>query len=96
MSTHVHRYQDEWIALQDTLDGLAWTLTQKEETVNATDSKVKALSEQYKDEKEHIGLTTTASQQEIDHLERQVQKLKLDSNHSLVVSQQKSQKAVVE
>ena len=47
-----HKYQDELIALQETLDSVNWNLSQKDEELRTMDTRIKGLSDRYKEEKE--------------------------------------------
>lgn len=82
--------------MQESIDTISWTLSQKEEEVKNMESRIQGLSVRYKEEKQHIGLLLTASTEEIENYERQISRLKIETNNSLVTSQQKAQKAAVE
>jgi SMC interacting uncharacterized protein involved in chromosome segregation len=88
--------QNEEILLQESIDTISWTLSQKEEEVKNMISRIQGLSVRYREEKGHIGLALTATTEEIENYERQISRLKIISNNALVTSQQKAQKAAVE
>ncbi|KAI8921009.1 HEC/Ndc80p family-domain-containing protein [Powellomyces hirtus] len=91
-----HRAQNELIALQESLDNLAWAHAQKKEELVEMEAKVKQLTDRYKEEQDQIGIANTASNEEIQQYERNIQRIKIESNGALIQSQQQMQKAVVE
>ncbi|KAI8815759.1 HEC/Ndc80p family-domain-containing protein [Fimicolochytrium jonesii] len=95
-NTHLHKAQNESIALQETLDNLNWAHTQKKEELLEMEEKIRMLGERYREEQEQIGMENTASTEEIQQYERNLQRMKIESNGALIQSQQLMQKAVVE
>jgi SMC interacting uncharacterized protein involved in chromosome segregation len=91
-----HKTQNEKILLQESIDTISWTLSQKEEEVKDMESRIQGLSMRYKEEKQAIGLLLTATTEKIENYERQISRLKIETNNALVTSQQKAQKAAVE
>ncbi|KAI9102541.1 HEC/Ndc80p family-domain-containing protein [Phlyctochytrium arcticum] len=94
--TRVHQTQDESIALQDTMDNLTWSCTQKQEELNELEAQVQTLTERYRQEQEQIGFANNASHEEIQQIERNIQRLKIEANGMLIQSQQAAQKAAIE
>ena len=92
----IHQAQDEILVLQELLDQLSWGQTQKEEELLTIQSRIKFMQQSYNDEKEHMSLTNSAMNDEIEQYERQIQKLKMDIETLLIESQQKAQKATLE
>ncbi|KAL2915097.1 kinetochore-associated Ndc80 complex subunit ndc80 [Polyrhizophydium stewartii] len=92
----VHRAQDDMLGLQETLDQLTWTQTQKEEELLMLTSRINFLNTRYVQEKEHVSMTTAALNEEIEQFERQIQKLKIEANGLLIASQQKAQRVTLE
>ena len=91
-----YQTQNEKILLQESIDTISWTISQKEEEVQNMESRIRGLSVRYREEKGHIGLLLTATTEEIENYERQISRQKIESNNALVTSQQKAQKAAVE
>ncbi|KAJ3154161.1 kinetochore-associated Ndc80 complex subunit ndc80 [Geranomyces michiganensis] len=89
-----HMAQDELIALQETIDALVWSQARKKEELVEMESRVKQLTDQYKQDQEQIGAANGAGSEEIHQYERNIQRIKIESNGELIQSQQKMQKAI--
>ncbi|KAH9269945.1 hypothetical protein BASA83_007931 [Batrachochytrium salamandrivorans] len=92
----LHKAQDDMLGLQETLDQLVWTQTRDEEELLTVQSRIAFLNQRYNEEKEHVTMTTISMNEEIEQFERQIQKMKIDSNGIMIASQQKAQKATIE
>ncbi|EGF78856.1 hypothetical protein BATDEDRAFT_90028 [Batrachochytrium dendrobatidis JAM81] len=92
----LHKAQDDMLELQETLDQLVWTQTRDEEELLSMQSRITFLNHRYNEEKEHVTLTTTAMNDDIEHFERQIQKLKVESNAMMFAVQQKGQTVTIE
>ena len=53
-----HAYQDESIALSESLDSVNWSITQKEEELQELESQINHLTDRYKNEKQVISSTS--------------------------------------
>ena len=53
-NAYFHETQDQLIAVQETLDAMAWTFSQKDEELASIESRIKTLNDRYKEEKEVI------------------------------------------
>ncbi|TPX70338.1 hypothetical protein SpCBS45565_g01736 [Spizellomyces sp. 'palustris'] len=96
LNSKLHQAQDDVIALQESMDNLNWSFTQKKEELGEIESQIRQLADRYRQEQEHIGIANNASNEEIQQYERNIQRIKIEANGALIQSQQKMQKAVVE
>ncbi|KAJ3196946.1 kinetochore-associated Ndc80 complex subunit ndc80 [Irineochytrium annulatum] len=92
----LHKLQDELIALQETIDRLSEASSEKLEELILIESRIAQLNQQYEEEREQLAAMNAKSSEEMQSLERDMQKMRLDSTATLAASQQKVQKASIE
>ncbi|RKO85028.1 HEC/Ndc80p family-domain-containing protein [Blyttiomyces helicus] len=95
-NSDLHAAQDDAIALHESLDSLNWAFTEKEDELAAMESRILQLGEQCNEEERHIGLSIAAVKDEIGQYERNIQRISIEANGSLIQSQQRAQKAAME
>ncbi|KAJ3105223.1 kinetochore-associated Ndc80 complex subunit ndc80 [Phlyctochytrium planicorne] len=95
-NSSLHASQDELIALQETLDSLTESLSEKNEELQQIESRITKFTSQYNDEKNIAMEANSISSSEVENLEKELQRLKLELATTLTASQQRLQKASME
>ena len=95
-NSDLHKNQGDTIALLEHLDTLSEQLTEKTEELALAAHRIQKLTEQYNEEKELLAAANVASSKEMEGLERDIQRLRIESSTALTIAQQKTQKAEIE
>ncbi|KAI8827943.1 HEC/Ndc80p family-domain-containing protein [Chytriomyces cf. hyalinus JEL632] len=91
-----HAFEDETIIAQEQLDRLSEACAEKCDELMQLESKILKLNEQFTKEKEVYGATNTEASKQMEVIEQEIQRMKLDASNALTLSQQRVQKASME
>ncbi|KAL1915715.1 uncharacterized protein VTP21DRAFT_6474 [Calcarisporiella thermophila] len=95
-NTALHKTQEESFHLQDIVDRLSEQVSDKVEELSRLEGRVRHLTQQYTEEREVVAAENAASNQEIEALEQELQRMRIDGATTLLQSQQKVQKVTIE
>jgi SMC interacting uncharacterized protein involved in chromosome segregation len=82
--------------LQEKLDALSEQVTEKIEELKGVEARIKRLGEQYLEEKESASQENIATTEEVERMDAELARARLESNNGLVQSQQRVQNATFE
>ncbi|KAJ3218694.1 rRNA-binding ribosome biosynthesis protein rpf2 [Dinochytrium kinnereticum] len=95
-NSSLHVSQDELIALQETLDSLTESISEKNDELQVIESRISKLTSQYNDERNIAMENNSITSSELESLEREIQRMKIELATTLTASQQKVQKAAMD
>ncbi len=82
--------------MQEKLDALSEQVTEKIEELKGVEARIKRLGEQYLEEKESASQENIATTEEVERMDAELARARLESNNGLVQSQQRVQNATFE
>jgi SMC interacting uncharacterized protein involved in chromosome segregation len=82
--------------LQEKLDALSEQVTEKIEELKGVEARIKRLGEQYLEEKESASQENIATTEEVERMDAELARARLESTNGLVQSQQRVQNATFE
>ncbi|RKP08982.1 HEC/Ndc80p family-domain-containing protein [Thamnocephalis sphaerospora] len=91
-----HKGQDELIAQQETLDQLTEHHADKKGELEVLETRYQKLQLQYNEEREMVNHENITSSAEIDHLEQELQRLRVEGANGLLQAQQRAQRAIID
>jgi len=92
----VHKTTDDGIVVQEKLDALSEQVTEKIEELKGVEARIKRLGEQYLEEKEVASQENLATTDEVERMDAELARVRLESTNGLVQSQQRVQNATFE
>jgi kinetochore protein NDC80 len=96
ISMRVHKAQDEAIRLQELLDRLSETISEKKDQVETLEAKLNTDKITYDELYETMNSDASASNAEIERLERELHSMKVTSQQGLLQLNQRSQSVAIE
>ncbi len=82
--------------MQEKLDALSEQVTEKIEELKGVEARIKRLGEQYLEEKESASQENIATTEEVERMDAELARARLESTNGLVQSQQRVQNATFE
>ncbi|KAG4305374.1 hypothetical protein PORY_000930 [Pneumocystis oryctolagi] len=96
LGTRFHKEQDEAIQLQDVLDKVCEGLLDARDELDVLQAKVSVIMVQYDEVKDNMLAESSASNAEIEKLERDLQQMRITSQNGLLQLEQRSQSISIE
>ncbi|KAK6502820.1 kinetochore-associated Ndc80 complex subunit ndc80 [Arthrobotrys musiformis] len=96
IATRIHNAQDVSIKNQDRLDNIQETLKDKAEELETLEAKLSAVNDEYSEIKETSATETSASNAEIEKLERELQSMRINAQSGLLALEQRLQSVNIE
>ncbi|KAK6361839.1 kinetochore-associated Ndc80 complex subunit ndc80 [Orbilia blumenaviensis] len=96
IATRIHSAQDVSIENQDRLDNIQETLKDKAEELETLEAKLSAVNDEYSEIKETSATETSASNAEIEKLERELQSMRINAQSGLLALEQRLQSVNIE
>ncbi|KAF3082391.1 kinetochore-associated Ndc80 complex subunit ndc80 [Orbilia oligospora] len=96
IATRIHSAQDVSIKNQDRLDNIQETLKDKSEELETLEAKLSAINDEYSEIKETSATETSASNAEIEKLERELQSMRINAQSGLLALEQRLQSVNIE
>ncbi|EGX43650.1 hypothetical protein AOL_s00215g386 [Orbilia oligospora ATCC 24927] len=96
IATRIHSAQDVSIKNQDRLDNIQETLKDKSEELETLEAKLSAVNDEYSEIKETSATETSASNAEIEKLERELQSMRINAQSGLLALEQRLQSVNIE
>ncbi|KAF3924697.1 hypothetical protein AA313_de0206709 [Arthrobotrys entomopaga] len=96
IATRIHTAQDVSIKNQDKLDNIQETLKDKAEELETLEARLSALNDEYSEIKETSATETSASNAEIEKLERELQSMRINAQSGLLALEQRLQSVNIE
>ncbi|KAJ3073609.1 kinetochore-associated Ndc80 complex subunit ndc80 [Podochytrium sp. JEL0797] len=87
-----HAFEDEAIATQERLDRLVESHAEKCDELMMLETKISKLNDQFNEEKDMYAKANLAASKEMEVIEQDMQRMKLESSASLMQSQQRVEK----
>ncbi|KAF3919297.1 hypothetical protein ABW21_db0200639 [Orbilia brochopaga] len=92
----IHTAQDVSIKNQDKLDNIQETLKDKAEELETLEARLSAVNDEYSEIKETSAAETSASNAEIEKLERELQSMRINAQSGLLALEQRLQSVNIE
>ncbi|KAK6340875.1 kinetochore-associated Ndc80 complex subunit ndc80 [Orbilia brochopaga] len=92
----IHTAQDVSIKNQDRLDNIQETLKDKAEELETLEARLSAVNDEYSEIKETSAAETSASNAEIEKLERELQSMRINAQSGLLALEQRLQSVNIE
>ncbi|KTW28867.1 hypothetical protein T552_01496 [Pneumocystis carinii B80] len=96
LGSRLHKEQDEAIQLQEVLDKVCEGLLDARDELDILQARVTAIMEQYNEIKDTMLVESSASNAEIEKLERDLQQMKITAQNGLLQLEQRSQSVSIE
>ncbi|KAF3918870.1 hypothetical protein ABW20_dc0103082 [Dactylellina cionopaga] len=96
IATRIHTAQDVSIKNQDKLDNIQEMLKDKSEELETLEAKLSAVNDEYSEIKETSAAETSASNAEIEKLERELQSMRINAQSGLLALEQRLQSVNIE
>ncbi|EWC46227.1 hypothetical protein DRE_04605 [Drechslerella stenobrocha 248] len=96
IATRIHTAQDVSIKNQDKLDNIQETLKDKAEELETLEARLSAVNDEYSEIKETSATETSASNAEIEKLERELQSMRINAQSGLLALEQRLQSVNIE
>lgn len=92
----IHQAQDQLLSLQEVLDRLNESCTDKIEELRTNEKRIERIIQMYVEEKQTFAGENTKMDDEAEQLRQTIQRLRSDMSSQSIVSQQRLQRATVE
>lgn len=92
----IHQAQDQLLSLQEALDKLNESCTDKIEELRTNEKRIERIIQMYVEEKQTFSGENTKMDEEAEQLRQTIQRLRSDMSSQSIVSQQRLQRATVE